>query len=236
MTTVQKELNIYDILWFIVLSAVLLGALMGGLYLLPETAKIYLQEHREYLSLLIFAEQAIRILPVIILVLRKKKDDFFQSLGFKKVSFEELILYPLAALVISWGVLLLLQLLMYLYGLDAIPGLSGTQENIFEVFGKNSWSIYIVFISAAVIAPVLEEITYRGFLQQIIMKYSTPFASTLITAGIFSLAHMQLQVALPLFILGVILSTLYTKTRSIWPGIVFHVLNNTISLLALLLQ
>lgn len=236
MVLSRKDFNFYDILWFVLGSALLLGGFILGMKMLPEGIKAFLKVHKEYLSLLILLEQTIRIIPVILLTLMKKKNSFFQSLGFKKISLKELVLYPVMALIISWGILFLLQVLMKVAGVDAIPGLSGTQENLFTLFGNTSWSVYIIFFSAAFIAPVLEEITYRGFFQQIVMKYCSPAASILITALVFSLAHNELQVALPLFILGVILSTLYTKTGSILPGIVFHMLNNTISLLVLFHQ
>lgn len=231
----EKELNFYDVIWFVLLSSTLLGLFIGGLALLPSTSKEFLQANREYLALFIFAEQALRVLPVFLLVMRKKSGSFFSSIGFKKVSFTELILYPIIALCVAWELLVVLQGLMHLYGVTSIPGLSGTQENLFSIFGTQSWSIYVVFFSAAIIAPILEEITYRGFLQKILLRYCSPITSSILTATLFSLVHMQLQVALPLFILGFILSILYTKTQSIWPGIVFHILNNSISLLALLL-
>ena len=48
---------------------------------------------------------------------------------------------------------------------------------------------------------------------------------------LFAFAHLQLNVGVYTFILGLLLCMMYYKLRSIWPGIFVHALNNYVALM-----
>lgn len=118
----------------------------------------------------------------------------------------------------------------------------------------------VLFIFAGVIAPVLEEVIFRGFFLAGSLKHSRTFSALLTSAIFFAVAHLNptalfpglggesMSLALPslaelgsalilmpiYFLLGVLLGFSFLKTRSLYPGIAFHMLNNTAALLILL--
>ena len=58
-------------------------------------------------------------------------------------------------------------------------------------------------------------------------------AAALASALFFTIVHVQVVHALPIFVLGVILAGLYQFTDSLLPGIVTHGVNNVIAVLSI---
>jgi membrane protease YdiL (CAAX protease family) len=87
------------------------------------------------------------------------------------------------------------------------------------------------FIGVTVIAPFVEELTYRGMGISFMRPYGTVLA-ILGTGALFGLAH-GLLIGLPvLAFFGVAIGWLRIKTDSIYPPIVLHAAFNGISLIA----
>lgn len=81
-------------------------------------------------------------------------------------------------------------------------------------------------------APIIEEIYFRGFLLPAFSKHSFLFGA-LISSLFFGLLHFQLNVAIYTFILGMFLAYMYYRLGSIVPGIILHMGNNLIAFLLL---
>jgi membrane protease YdiL (CAAX protease family) len=54
----------------------------------------------------------------------------------------------------------------------------------------------------------------------------------LLSSAIFAAAHLDLASLIPTFVLGVILTYMYHRSNSLWPGIILHFLINGTSTLA----
>jgi membrane protease YdiL (CAAX protease family) len=88
------------------------------------------------------------------------------------------------------------------------------------------------FIVVACVAPVVEELTYRGLGFAAVRDTFGNGAAVVVTAVAFGLAH-GLFVALPvLTIFGLILAWLRLTTGSIYPTIALHALFNGVALIA----
>ncbi len=88
------------------------------------------------------------------------------------------------------------------------------------------------FVVVAGVAPVVEELTYRGLGFAAVRDTFGTGAAVVVTALAFGLAH-GLFVALPVLAsFGLILAWLRLKTGSIYPAIVLHALFNGIALIA----
>ena len=92
-------------------------------------------------------------------------------------------------------------------------------------------------------APIGEELFYRGYLQEILRRDEKGCGSFFIPAFFFGIRHathffflwpsVSLGAALvwsiSAFVSGLILSTLYEGTRSLWPAILLHFLVNLVA-------
>ena len=93
---------------------------------------------------------------------------------------------------------------------------------------KNALKIMIWFCYIIVVAPVAEEIIFRGFLQDSLGKFLNKFnADLIITSLIFSLFHINsLSNALYSFIIGIFLSLERKKSGYINVSVWVHVMIN----------
>jgi CAAX protease family protein len=114
-----------------------------------------------------------------------------------------------------------------LYSLLILPP---EQEDIAEGFG--ALPVQIVLI--AILAPVSEEICFRGMLFGGLRERLPRVLAALIAGLVFGALHALtgLSAVPPLIAFGVILCLLYEKTGSIVPGIILHALNNSVALAA----
>jgi membrane protease YdiL (CAAX protease family) len=100
---------------------------------------------------------------------------------------------------------------------------------------ENITNIAIILISAVIlIASFLEELIYRGMIQQYIKKFLRAEISVLITAGIFTLAHFVHFLTMPfsigdvgaLFICGVLTGFAFNKANSCISSSIPHLVFN----------
>ena len=81
----------------------------------------------------------------------------------------------------------------------------------------------------SVAAAMIEEIAFRGYAMQPLRKYGDFFAIAM-SACTFGLMHGNLIQAPFALIAGIGLGYICVKTNSIWPSIIVHCLNNSISI------
>ncbi len=80
-----------------------------------------------------------------------------------------------------------------------------------------------------VVGPLAEEVFFRGFLLPAFVQGIGMLPGLIVSSAIFALAHGDLTVILPTFASGAILSWLYLRTRSIWPGFLAHAGQNSLA-------
>lgn len=84
----------------------------------------------------------------------------------------------------------------------------------------------IFFITASILAPIFEEIMFRGFLLPSLTRHFSAWNSILISSLIFATAHLSLSEILPLTMLGIVLGFVYTRSRNLLSSILLHSLWN----------
>jgi membrane protease YdiL (CAAX protease family) len=93
-------------------------------------------------------------------------------------------------------------------------------------------------VLGAIVTPIGEEFLFRGVLFNLLTRYGVWFAA-IVSSVLFALSH-GINLATPVaVIVGLAAAWLMRKTRSVWPGVVVHAVNNAsssiISVLVLLL-
>jgi uncharacterized protein len=90
------------------------------------------------------------------------------------------------------------------------------------------------FLYLVLIAPIVEEVLFRGIMLEGLSKKYSPVVSIMFTSFLFGISHINPWQILFTFILGLLFGWLYLKTRSLVPSIFCHILNNLVSFLFLL--
>lgn len=90
------------------------------------------------------------------------------------------------------------------------------------------WGIAQLFLGAVVIAPLAEELLFRGALLEAAVRHTRlGWAGVALSAAAFGLVHLsQPHTILPLTTMGVVLGYVRLRSGSLWPCIVAHALFN----------
>lgn len=98
-----------------------------------------------------------------------------------------------------------------------------------------AWAYAANFVVVALVAPVVEELTYRGLGYAAVRQFFGAGAAVAVTGIAFGLSH-GLVIALPvLTIFGLILAWLRLRTESLYPPIILHAIFNGAALVAAVL-
>jgi membrane protease YdiL (CAAX protease family) len=88
-----------------------------------------------------------------------------------------------------------------------------------------------VVVSVVFLAPMAEEVLFRGLLFGALQKWCSAGSAILVTAALFALIHMQAAYFIPLFWVGLLCGWARHKSGSLAVPMMIHVLNNGFSLL-----
>jgi membrane protease YdiL (CAAX protease family) len=89
-----------------------------------------------------------------------------------------------------------------------------------------------IMFATVILAPVVEELVFRGMLQTSLAHTMPVWAAIAISAAIFSIMHGDLNSAPALVMMGAIFGTLYHLTGSLRVTIAAHLANNLFAMLA----
>lgn len=137
-----------------------------------------------------------------------------------------------------------------LYGLAAVPpvmllshvvaavadrlGYEPRGQEVFDWLSDNGVSAgtrVFLMASAVFLAPLVEEVLFRGILFPALLKGRAFASAALLTGLYFALVHVHALSLLPLLALSVALSAAYASTGSLLTPVVMHALFNATSLL-----
>lgn len=109
---------------------------------------------------------------------------------------------------------------------DQMPELPNIVEEEFDMILRNRYGYFII----GLLAPLAEELVFRGAILRSLLKWnSRPWVAILISAVLFSAAHMNPAQIPHTLLIGLLLGWMYYRTDSIVPGVVFHWVNNTVA-------
>jgi membrane protease YdiL (CAAX protease family) len=130
---------------------------------------------------------------------------------------------------IGLGLMTLSMAFNLVYNLALSPfGLQAQMD--FAVLFQELSSPWLLLVGGIVVAPVVEELFFRGFVFSGLRERYGWSKAGLISAGLFALIHLQPLAVIPIFILGMIFAYLYHRSGSIWPAVIMHVLTNGLGL------
>ncbi|KAA6351586.1 hypothetical protein EZS27_001109 [termite gut metagenome] len=124
------------------------------------------------------------------------------------------------AVLITFPVIFLLD-----YLLSLLAWLPNIMEQEFDRLLSNWFGIVLI----ALLGPVFEEILFRGAITKVLLKHYSPTKAIIISALIFGIIHWNPVQIVGGGLLGLLLAWIYYKTGSLLPGILIHIINNSLS-------
>jgi membrane protease YdiL (CAAX protease family) len=153
--------------------------------------------------------------------------------GFRRVGWR-MAVSSVAAAAVGYYVLTAVYATVFkLTGTDRLPSEFGV--------GRSTWALIGTAAFVCAVAPVAEEIFFRGFFFGSLRRLHVPaggrelgpWIAAVVTGILFGLAHFdsaQPEFLIPLGFLGFVLCLVRWRTGSLYPGMAFHSANNALAL------
>jgi len=91
----------------------------------------------------------------------------------------------------------------------------------------------VIMLAAMVLAPITEEVLFRGFFYGVTKRYTERWFAILFTSMMFAAVHNHVGSLLPLFLLGIGFAVAYEATGSLLVPIFMHLFFNTMGIVQL---
>ncbi|MBO0992638.1 CPBP family intramembrane glutamic endopeptidase [Bacillus sp. SD088] len=158
----------------------------------------------------------ILILGVYFIALRPKKLSW-SKVGLKRFAVKDWKIIILLSATLMAGAIIFVVLTSFIGNSWENSKTDAMQKNV------TFFTVFIGFISAAVISPIYEEIFYRGFLYRWLRTRLGFIGGILLSSLIFTVIHIPTYNVMPVnFFSGIIFALAYERTNSIWPAIIIH--------------
>jgi membrane protease YdiL (CAAX protease family) len=108
-------------------------------------------------------------------------------------------------------------------------------HDLFPTYGELAETLFntnvqmLSYIGVAILAPILEELIYRGLVYRRLRDYLTVRAAAVISAAVFGLIHGNVVQFIFAFLVGLAFAAVYERYRTIWAPILAHVFVNAFS-------
>lgn len=158
--------------------------------------------------------------------LAKKQRVTAEEIGLHRLPlWKDILMAPagLIVYVILSAVLMLLATLL-------LPAFDANQAQDTGFTGLSvQYEYLLAFATLVVIAPVAEEVLFRGYLFGKLRKFVPVWVAIVVTSILFGLIHGAWNLAIDTFALSIILCLLRITTGSLWAPILLHMAKNGIA-------
>jgi len=149
-----------------------------------------------------------------------------KELGMERLPFWSDILLAPAGFIIY----MIITSLLAAAAIAWLPGYDVDQVQNTGFSHLNNQSEYILaFFTLVVLAPVAEELLFRGYLFGKLKKHVPVWLAILVTSILFGAVHGSWNVGVDVFALSIVLCLLRQLSGSLWPSILLHMLKNGIA-------
>ncbi|MDI6800003.1 MAG: type II CAAX endopeptidase family protein [Actinomycetota bacterium] len=146
--------------------------------------------------------------------------------------------FKAASASITWLLAIKLSTGLYVTLTENLFGLGPPQDNfelIPKIFGDGMAGFILAVLLMVIVAPVVEEIFFRGFIYPALRdKIGMVWAATT-SSFIFALFHGDAWLIVPIMMLGIVLVHLFEKQESLWPSILLHSMYNLMTVVIIYL-
>lgn len=101
--------------------------------------------------------------------------------------------------------------------------------------GLSAINAFYMLILAGILAPLGEELLFRGVLYTFIRERWGIWIGVVASALIFGLIHGNLAVGITAFILGIVTALVFEYSKSLWTAVIVHAINNSLKIAVLYL-
>lgn len=99
-----------------------------------------------------------------------------------------------------------------------------------------SWTGAVgMFIMGGLVAPLAEEIFFRGVLYSWLQSTLGVRPGIILSGILFGAVHGEISIAVATGVMGIALAWIYERSQSLWPAVIIHSINNGVKIILLYL-
>ncbi len=154
-------------------------------------------------------------------VYKQKTKDIFRSFGFRKTSGKVLLCSVGMGFVAFFLIIFVstfFSVFIQMLGYRPYVQYGATTETSF-------WTFLLDLVFIAMLPGMFEEFSHRGMLMSGFSKLGS-FRAVLLSGLLFGLMHLNITQFFYAFVVGMLLASVALITKSIWPSVIIHFINN----------
>jgi membrane protease YdiL (CAAX protease family) len=101
-----------------------------------------------------------------------------------------------------------------------------SSESMTSLFGTSAFGLIGATATVVLLAPFIEELVFRVVMQETFAKKLPLSAAVIAQSAIFAVYHLSLWAAVPNVLLALATGWLASRSKTIWPAVILHVLYN----------
>jgi uncharacterized protein len=165
--------------------------------------------------------ELLTVAPVLVFVIRKKFS-VLETFRFRPIGWR----VAAASLAIGAGLSVVTDEIDRLVEF-ILPMPEEIRRSLTDVMTAHSAADFALLVLAVVVAAsIAEEMLFRGFLQGALERSMDVTKAVLLSAFIFTLLHFNPWWLIDILVAGVFLGVMSWKSRSLWPCVIVHAVNN----------
>ncbi|MFO8235950.1 MAG: type II CAAX endopeptidase family protein [Bacteroidales bacterium] len=133
------------------------------------------------------------------------------------------------------GTIIVILSVLLIIAIDPLTELIPVSDYFRDILDRMYSETIPAFLTAVIVAPVMEELIFRGIMLEGLLKNYNPLKAIILTNLLFGVAHLNPWQFAGAFLMGLFISWVYWRTRSIQLAIVIHFINNLVSYTAILI-
>ncbi len=225
----QTPWGLRDLLFAILLAAGGIVALNLGVLALSLWLNLPVRENGAWLAIFVVVQDLIVVGAAWLFTVVRYRVGW-ERLGLRTFDVAFGCLMSAALFMLSYFVRICFVVTAMLLGWKLQP------QQVLSRLDTSGFVFLLTLFSTAILAPVAEEIFFRGFIYSGLRGRIGVIGAMLASTFFFTTLHFSLDAFVPIFVLGLFLAWLYEKTGSLYPGIILHASNNAIAVIALFIM
>ena len=214
----EKRLFWCNLCYFIILSLFVILRIISSLGWLD-----FAEDYEDAIFTLLTQVCILFAVPMLVytFAFKQKPKEIFRAFGYRKVS-GKVILCSIGMGFIAFFVIMFVSSFfsVFIQMLGYEPYVTYATDS-----GMSVWTFLLSMLTVAVMPGIFEEFSHRGMLLSGFNKMGSVRAVVL-SGLLFGLMHLNINQFFYAFVVGMLLATVALITRSIWPSVIIHFINN----------
>jgi membrane protease YdiL (CAAX protease family) len=209
-------------------SSVVLGPLIETARTLAPAGAAHTLAVATLTALIAIGSYALMLVPAIALAVtaRRKGVSLATAVGLRRFKIGRTLKL---ALVLVVGAFAMTAVYAVIAGAMGVA-IQGNAADLAAGFKTGPGEIVIAFVLVGIVAPFVEELTFRGIVFPSLKASWGTMPALLVSGAAFGIVHLQPTITVPLALIGMALAVVFLRTRSLWTAIIAHCAYNTVSL------